>query len=69
MDAMKEMVVKEFLDDDSKISGVLAFQVKTQLKEQGYTVGDKVGEKAPTFKQIGDHFDKKGKSEKSDSTK
>jgi len=69
MDAMKEMVVKEFLDNDSQISGVLAFQVKTQLKEQGYTVSDKSGEKTPTFKQIADHFEKKGKSEKTDSSK
>jgi hypothetical protein len=69
MDAMKEMVVKEFLDNDSQLSGVVAFKVKTQLKEQGYTVGDKSGEKTPTFKQIADHFEKKSKKEKSDSVK
>jgi hypothetical protein len=69
MDSIKEMVVTEFLDEDSKISGVLAFQVKTQLKEQGYTIKDKTGEKTPTFKQIADHYEKKGKSEKSDSSK
>lgn len=65
MDATKEMIVKEFLDDDSKISGVLAFQVKTQLKEQGYTIRNKEGEKTPTIKQITNHYEKKGKNKKS----
>ena len=64
IDATKEMLVKEFLDEDSKISGVLAFQVKTQLKEQGYVIRDKEGEPTPTFKQITDHYEKKGKSKK-----
>ena len=67
MNAIKELVVKEFLDDDSQLSGVLAFKVKTQLKDQGYSVSDKIGEKTPTFKQIADHFEKKGKSEKTES--
>lgn len=69
MDAIKEMVVKEFLNDDSKISGVVAFQVKTQLKEQGYIVRDKEGEKTPTLKEIANHYEKKSKSEKTDSSK
>lgn len=64
MDAIKEMVVKEFLDNDSQVNAVVAFQVKTQLKEQGYTVSDKLGEKTPTFKQIADHLDKKDKNRK-----
>ena len=67
MDAVKEMIVKEFLEDDSKISGVLAFQVKTQLKEEGYIIRDKEGEKSPTIKQITDHYEKKDKNKKSDS--
>ena len=64
MDQMKEMLVKEFLEEDSKISGVLAFQVKTQLKQEGYIIKDKEGEKTPTLKQITDHYEKKGKSKK-----
>ncbi len=64
MDAMKEMVVKELLDNGSQMNAVVALQIKTQLKEQGYPVGDKLGEKTPTFKEIADHFKKKGKSEK-----
>lgn len=64
MDKMKEMIVKEFLEEDSEISGVVALQVKTQLREQGYVVKDKEGEKTPTFKQITEHYEKKGKSKK-----
>ena len=69
MDAMKEMVVKEFVDTDSQVNAVMILQLKTQLKNLGYEVSDKLGEKTPTLKQISDHFDKKGKSEKTDSSK
>jgi hypothetical protein len=65
MDKMKEVIVQEFLDDESKISGVVAFQVKSQLKEQGYAIKDKEGETTPTFKQIADHYEKRKKGKKS----
>jgi hypothetical protein len=64
MDAMKEMVVKEFVDSDSQLNAVMVLQLKTQLKNLGYEVSDKVGEKTPTIKQITEHYEKKGKSEK-----
>lgn len=46
MDKLKEMLVGEFLDTDSKLNAVVAFQIKTQLKQEGYPVGDKSREDA-----------------------
>ncbi|MCJ7630999.1 hypothetical protein MUP77_01165 [Candidatus Bathyarchaeota archaeon] len=69
MDAMKEMVVKEFIDTDSQVNAVMILQLKTQLKNMGYEVSDKLGEITPSLKQISDHYEKKGKSEKTESPK
>jgi hypothetical protein len=69
MDAMKEMIVKEFVDAYSQVNAVMALQLKTQLKNLGYEVSDKLGEQTPTLKQITDHYEKKGKNEKSNSSK
>ena len=68
MDQLKETLVGEFLDADSQLNAVVAFQIKTQLKKEGYHVGDKSGEKTPSFKQLMNHLDKKGKSEKTGKT-
>jgi len=68
MDKLKEVLVGEFLDTDSKLNAVVAFQIKTQLKQEGYPVGDKSGEKTPSLKQLMNHLDKKGKSEKTEKT-
>lgn len=64
MDKLKEVFMKEFLEEGSELNAVVALQIKTQLKEKGYVVEDKSGEKTPTFKQIMNHIDKKGKQEK-----
>ena len=64
MDAMKEMVVKEFIDADSQVNAVMVLQLKTQLNNLGYEVSDKLGEQTPTLKQITEHYEKKGKTEK-----
>ena len=68
MNKLKELLVGEFLDTESKLSAVVAFQIKTQLKKEGYTVNDKSGEKTPSLKQLMNHLDKKGKSEKTGKT-
>lgn len=68
MDQLKETLVREFLDTDSQLNAVVAFQIKTQLKKEGYTVGDKSGEKTPSLKQLMNHLDKKGKSGKIEKT-
>jgi len=64
IDQLKELFVKEFLDSGSQLNAVVAFQVKTNLKQQGYALSDKSAEKPPTFKQIIEHIDKKNKSQK-----
>jgi len=68
MDKLKEVLVGEFLDTDSKLSAVVAFQIKTQLKQEGYTINDKSGEKTPSLKQLISHLDKKEKGEKKGKT-
>lgn len=68
MDKLKEMLVGEFLDTDSKLNAVVAFQIKTQLKQEGYPVGDKSRERTPSLKQLMNHLDKKEKGEKTGKT-
>jgi Flp pilus assembly protein TadB len=64
MDKLKEVLVGEFLDTDSRLNAVVAFEIKAQLKQEGYTVNDKSGEKTPSFKELMNHLDKKEKGEK-----
>ena len=66
MNKMKEAIVGEFLAPESKLNAVVAFQVKTQLKQEGYTVGDKSDDKAPSLKQLMNHYDRKGKGKKTE---
>jgi len=61
MDKLKEVMVAEFLDNKSELNAVVALQVKTQLQ-------DRPMDRTPTFKEIIDHADKKGKAEKSNSS-
>lgn len=68
MDKLKEMIVGEFLEPDSKLNAVVAFQIRSQLKQEGYAGGDESGEKTPSLKQLMNHFDKKGKGEKTGKT-
>jgi hypothetical protein len=64
IDKFKEVFMREFLEEGSELNAVVALQIKTQLKKEGYVVEDKSGEKSPTFRQIINHIDKKDKQEK-----
>lgn len=57
MDKMKEVFVKEFLDNKSELNAVVALQVKSALQ-------DERRERIPTFKEIIDQAEKNDKKKK-----
>ncbi len=54
----------EFPGIDSKLSAVVAFQVRVRPRQEGYTIGDKPDENTPGLKQLTDSIDRRGKGEK-----
>jgi hypothetical protein len=62
MEKLKEVFVREFLEDDTEMGAILAFKVRGELKEQGYQTRELPEEKKLTFRKIAEKIEKEDKS-------
>lgn len=67
MNKLKEVFIREFFEDDSEMSAVLAIKVRGELKEQGYQVKELSQKKELTLRKIAETIEKEEKGQKSDS--
>lgn len=68
MEKLKEVFIREFFKDDSELSGIVAFKVRGELKEQGVQVKELSGKKEVTLRQIAERIEKENKQEKTKKT-